>query len=348
MTKSPNEGAIFGICNPLLDISTNVDMAFLEKYNLKANSAILGDDEHLEIYDDINQKHLSEVEHTPGGSAQNALRTAAWILKQPNVATFMGCVGEDQNAQIMRQKCAEVGLNAVYQVDASKATGTCAVLITGKERSLVAHLAAANHFTVDHLENDHHWSYIEKAQIIYVSGFFFTVSPPSIMKLAKFALENNRDFAVNLSAPFLSQFFKEPIQAALPYVDDVFGNEDEAKAFSANILGKETNDIHEIARAIAQLPKLNANKKRTVVITQGGEPVVYTVGGDEIKELPVPRIDPAKIIDTNGAGDAFVGGWLAQYAKGASLEKCIDCGIWVSGVIIQRSGCTFPDEMTYE
>jgi len=35
---------------------------------------------------------------TLGGSAQNALRTASWILKQPNVATFMGCIGEDKNA----------------------------------------------------------------------------------------------------------------------------------------------------------------------------------------------------------------------------------------------------------
>ena len=43
-------------------------------------------------------------------------------------------------------------------------------------------------------------------------------------------------------------------------------------------------------------------------------------------------------MDTNGAGDAFVGGFLSQYVQGKSLEKCIDCGIWVSQLIIQRSG----------
>ena len=40
----------------------------------------------------------------------------------------------------------------------------------------------------------------------------------------------------------------------------------------------------------------------------------------------------------NGAGDAFVGGFLSQYVKGESLEKSIDCGVWASGLIIQRSG----------
>ena len=68
----------------------------------------------------------------------------------------------------------------------------------------------------------------------------------------------------------------------------------------------------------------------------------------EVKQIAVPKIEQEKIIDTNGAGDAFVGGFLAQYAKGENLEKCIDCGIWSSGLIIQRSGCTFPETMEYK
>ena len=64
--------------------------------------------------------------------------------------------------------------------------------------------------------------------------------------------------------------------------------------------------------------------------------------------MAVPKIDEEKIMDTNGAGDDFVGGFLAQYGKGESIEKCIDCGIWVSSLIIQRSGCTFPETMDYK
>lgn len=341
-----SEGIIFGACNPLLDISAHVKADLLKKYDLKANSAILGEDKHLQIYDDLKTESLSEIEYIPGGSAQNALRTASWILKYPNAATFMGCIGRDGNAEIMKNKAKEVGLNVAYQVNDSASTGTCAVLVTGNERSLVAHLGAANNFTVDHLDDPQNWSFVEKAKVHYISGFFFTVCPEAIMRIAKFSCENNRTFTINLSAPFLSQFFKDKIMDAFPYVDILFGNDDEARAFAKNVLNSDETNTGIIASQISNLPKAN-NKKRIVIITQGDKPVVLAIG-DEVKEIEVPKIDQEKIIDTNGAGDAFVGGFLAQYVKGESIEKCIDCGIWVSSLIIQRSGCTFPDTMDYK
>jgi adenosine kinase len=51
-----------------------------------------------------------------------------------------------------------------------------------------------------------------------------------------------------------------------------------------------------------------------------------------------------QIVDTNGAGDAFVGGFLAQLSKKKSIEECVKCGNWAATEIIQRSGCTFPDK----
>ncbi len=138
----------------------------------------------------------------------------------------MGCTGKDQNAEIMLNKAKEVGLNTAYQVDENTPTGTCAVLITGKERSLVAHLAAANNFNSSHLDKPENWSIVENAQVYYISGFFFTVSPESIQRIAKYSFENNRTVMMNLSAPFICQFFKDKVVEALPYVDVVFGNED--------------------------------------------------------------------------------------------------------------------------
>ncbi len=70
--------------------------------------------------------------------------------------------------------------------------------------------------------------------------------------------------------------------------------------------------------------------------------------GNAVSEYKVLKLDQEKIVDTNGAGDAFVGGFLAQYVKGEAIEKCVDCGIWSSALIIQRSGCTFPESMQYE
>jgi len=66
----------------------------------------------------------------------------------------------------------------------------------------------------------------------YLQGFFLTVSPPSIMAVAKHSLANKKTFMMNLSAPFISLFFKEPLMAAMPYIDIIFGNESEAEAFS--------------------------------------------------------------------------------------------------------------------
>ena len=43
------------------------------------------------------------------------------------------------------------GVDAVYLEDADAATGTCAVLVNDGERSLVANLAAANNYKIDHL-----------------------------------------------------------------------------------------------------------------------------------------------------------------------------------------------------
>jgi len=338
------EGLVLGLCNPLLDISTNVENSFLEKFDLKANAAILAEDEQMAKISGALDK--SKIEYIPGGSAQNTLRTLSWILKHPNVATFMGCTGSDKNAEIMKEKASEVGLNTCYQVDPKTPTGTCAVLITGKDRSLVAHLAAANNFNISHLDDPKNWSIVEKAQLYYISGFFFTVCPEAIQRIAKYSLENDRTLMLNLSAPFISQFFKDKVVEAFPYVDILFGNDDEAKTFGKHVLNLETENVEEIAKAISKMPK-NNDKKRIVIITQGPEPIIMATG-DEIKKIEVKKLDQDKIVDTNGAGDAFVGGFLAQYAKGESLEKCIDCGIWSSTLIIQRSGCTFPESMDYQ
>ena len=81
----------------------------------------------------------------------------------------MGCTGKDRNAEIMSRKAKEVGLNVVYQVKDCVPTGTCAVLITNNDRSLVAHLGAASHFTEGHLLEENNWQLIEKAKIFYIT-----------------------------------------------------------------------------------------------------------------------------------------------------------------------------------
>ena len=158
------------------------------------------------------------------------------------------------------------------------------------------------------------------------------------MELCKQAAVRNKPFILSLSAPFIPQFFKDPLDASAPYWDYVIGNETEAQAFADSHDIKST-DLKEIAKAMANLPKENQKRKRVAIVTQGTEPTLVAVQGeDTVKEYPVHDIGKDKINDTNGAGDAFAGGLVAGLVQGKSLDECVDMGQWLAMLSIQELG----------
>ncbi|EDQ84919.1 uncharacterized protein MONBRDRAFT_39088 [Monosiga brevicollis MX1] len=332
-----SKGVLLGMGNPLLDISAHVDEAMLAKYDLKSNLAILAEEKHLPIYQELVDNYA--VEYIAGGATQNSIRVAQWMLKEPKTTAFIGCVGKDDYAKQLETAAGGCHVDVNYMYDESATTGTCAVLVTGNERTLVANIAAANNYKAEHLEEKHIQELIDNARFFYISGFFLTVSPPSILRVAKHACEKEKIFSMNLAAPFINQFFKEPLLQALPYCDFVFGNESEAAAFAeANDLG--TTDVKEIALKIAGLPK-EGKRARVAVITQGPHPTIIATEG-KITEYGVDAVTADKIVDTNGAGDAFVGGFLSQLVQDKPIDECVRAGHWAAQLIIQRSGCTYP------
>ncbi|XP_031562897.1 adenosine kinase 2-like [Actinia tenebrosa] len=328
------EGLILGMGNPLLDISATVDHDVLKKYELEANNAILADEKHKPIYQDLVDNF--KVEYLPGGATQNSLRVAQWLLDTKKATSYMGCIGQDEFGKTLTKIMEDANVHVNYLSNPEVPTGTCAVCITGKNRSLVANLAAANHYTKDHLDIPENWALVEKADFFYIAGFFLTVSVDSIVAVGKHAAENNKMFMMNLSAPFLCQFFKEQMMKAMPYIDILFGNETEMRVFS-----KEhdfgTEDLKEIGKKIAALPKVNDKRQRIVVITHGKEPTIVVQNG-EVKEFPVIPIQDDDIIDTNGAGDAFVGGFISQLVQETHPDDCVRCGHWAANYIIKQSG----------
>ncbi|XP_030570040.1 adenosine kinase isoform X1 [Drosophila novamexicana] len=337
-SSNVREGILVGCGNPLLDISATVPMHFLERYGMKEDDAILAEERHMPIYRELAEDY--QAEYLAGGSVQNSLRIAQWIIGQPNVAVFFGCVGKDKFADILREKARAAGVDAHYQVSEDTPTGTCAVLITGTHRSLCANLAAANKFTIDHLEVPENRHRIENALYYYISGFFLTVNPPSIMRVAATAHAKQRPFLMNLSAPFISQYFMTPLLEVMPYVDIIFGNEAEAHAFATAQGWPADNDLREIGRRLVALDKLNSERPRIAILTQGCDPVLL-IQHDSVQEFPVTRLTVDEIVDTNGAGDAFVGGFLSQFVQGKSLDVCIRCGNYAAGHIIKNPGCTY-------
>ncbi|XP_069000886.1 adenosine kinase isoform X2 [Embiotoca jacksoni] len=334
--------ALFGMGNPLLDISAVVDKDLLDKYRLKPNDQILAEDKHKPLFEELVKTF--EVEYHAGGATQNSIKIAQWMIQEPHlVGTFFGCIGKDEFGKTLKLKAEEAHIDARYYEQEEEPTGSCAALITGDDRSLVANLAAANCYKKDkHLDLEENWKLVEKAKVFYIAGFFLTVSLESILKVAKHASENNKLFCLNLSAPFICEFFKENLQQVMPYVDVLFGNETEAATF-AKQQDFETEDIKEIAEKTRDLKKENAKRQRIVVFTQGKDRTVMAQS-DEVKTFPVLKIDPKDIVDTNGAGDAFVGGFLSQLVQEKSLEQCVEAGHYSANVIIRRTGCTFPEK----
>ena len=57
------------------------DEALLQKYGLKANDAILAEDKHMDLYEDLLQNHDAKL--IAGGSAQNTARGAQVCSLRP-------------------------------------------------------------------------------------------------------------------------------------------------------------------------------------------------------------------------------------------------------------------------
>nr|AYV89096.1 adenosine kinase 1-like [Tetranychus truncatus] len=336
------EGCIFGLGNPLLDLIAEVDEKFLEKYGLKADDAILYEDKHQGLEKDMLAQY--SVNYVAGGSVQNTMRITEWCLGfKPNICTFMGCIGKDEFGDRMQQEAIKDKLTCVYRIDENEKTGYCCVLISnnGKTRSLVAYLGAANHMKKEHLMEN--WSHVEKAKLLYVSGFHLTVCVPAILEVAQHAANfDDKKFLFNLSAPFICEFFKDALLSVLPYVDILFGNSTEALAL-ASALGWETTEISEIAKLIAKKEKKNSNKPRIVVITNAADPITVALSdSDKVTYYPVEPLSSEKIVDTNGAGDAFVAGFISQYISNESMEKCIKVASYAAQQIIQSEGAQYP------
>lgn len=234
-------------------------------------------------------------------------------------------------------------MHANFSKDNETPTGTCAVVVVGKERSLCANIAAAAKYPTKHLEDS--MAFLEKASFIYSTSFFITSNFEALIKIGKYCAENNKPFGYNLSAVFLLQFFKDQLMEALSYSDYIFANEDEADAFGT-AMGQEGADRTKVAEMLVKSPKVNSKRSRVAVITQGPLPVIVArlddKGEIEIKNYEVPVIESEKIVDTNGAGDAFVGAFIAKLLEEASFDESVDEGIKLSGLIVQRSGATFP------
>jgi adenosine kinase len=337
------EGIILGIGNPLLDISAHVSEDILKKYDLKMGNAILAEPKHLPLYEELVKNY--KVDYTAGGAAQNTIRAAQWMIQVPKATGYIGGVGNDDLGKKLKEAAESDGVTTHYLVTDKKPTGSCAVCVVQRERSLCANLGAAECYQKSHFESAEIQAVVKKAKFFYATGFVLTHSADTLVALGEHVASNNKQLLFNLAAPFIIEFFWDKVASVLPFVDIVICNEDEAEA-----LGKKQNwgnDLKEIAKKLAETPKKNTSRSRTVIFTRGAKETLVYTGGKSLSFIPL-KIPKEEIVDTNGAGDSFVGGFMSQYVQNKPLEVCIKAGHYCASEVIKRSGCTFPPKPQFK
>lgn len=133
--------------------------------------------------------------------------------------------------------------------------------------------------------------------------------------------------------------YRELPPELLARVDVLVVNQSEAGA----LVGRRVEGV-EAARAVAA--ECRRLGPRAVVVTLGAEGAVAAGDGLEL-HVPAP---PTEVVDTTGAGDAFVGALAARLAAGRPLEDAVRVGVRVGSATAAHLGATpqLPPELLAE
>lgn len=120
----------------------------------------------------------------------------------------------------------------------------------------------------------------------------------------------------------------QPLPAeVLAVCDPLVVNEAEASA----LVGWRVTDVSTAARAAAQLRAVS----RSVVITIGAEGA-YWADPSSCGHVPAPLV--REVVDTTGAGDAFVGALASCLARGDSLRAAVQVGVLAGSFAVRSPG----------
>ena len=119
----------------------------------------------------------------------------------------------------------------------------------------------------------------------------------------------------------------EDAKKAFPYVDYFIPNLQEAVE-----LTKE-NEKEKICEKLHSLGIKN-------VILKTGKEGCYLSTAEYNKQIPAFTVEKEKVIDTTGAGDAFVSGFITGLLDGIAIEECCLRGCAAGSLAVQTLGAT--------
>jgi sugar/nucleoside kinase (ribokinase family) len=291
----------------------------LRELNVAKGSMNLIDNEmRASVLQKIEQ---TELKMTTGGSVSNTSLAA----RRMNVPIgYIGKVGNDLYGDfyIEQLKSSGVDLHLIYEKAAS---GTAIAMITPDgERTFCTYLGAA----ADMQKKDLKESDFEGYTHFYAEGYL--VQNHELIETAlQIAKSRKLTTMIDLASFNVVEADRDFIKSLVEkYVDIVFANEEEARAFTGKPASEAVNEIAKVAK---------------IAVVKEGSKGSLVKQGDKLYKIPVyKKVDP---VDTTAAGDYYAAGFFYGMAHNADLERCARIGSLLSYYIIQIVGTKLPDEI---
>jgi len=303
---------ILGIGNALVDVMTLVEGDYiLREFNLPKGSMQLVDRKKSEGIKAATK--IFPRTWTSGGSAANTIHGLAMLGADTG---FIGSIGRDDTGDFFENDMKKAGVNTLL-IRRNSVTGTAIALITNdSERTFATHLGAAVELAAEDLKP----MLFDGYDILYLEGYLIN-NFPLIETSCKLARENNMLVALDLASYNVVEenlgSFKKIVKG---YVDILFANEQESKAFT----GLEPEKALDVLSGMS----------RTVILKAGAK-------GSWLKrddELIKVSAFPVNCIDTTGAGDLYAAGFLYGFSRDLNLETCGKLGSFMAGKVIEIVG----------
>ncbi|MCD6218803.1 carbohydrate kinase family protein [Candidatus Calescamantes bacterium] len=257
--------------------------------------------------------------HT-GGCAVNT----GVALNRLGVSTgIMGKVGNDGFGDFLLKVLKEEGLD-IRGVKIEKGCYTSSTMVIvdpDGERRFIHYIGANGKFGREDID----WEIISETQILHVAGAMLmpSLDGQPLAELMKKAKQMRKITSLD-TAGDVSPKSLPLIEDALPYVDYFLPSFEEAKMLSRE----------DKPETIAEFFLKRGVK---VIGIKMGERGCYTTDGEKEIKIPACKV---KVVDTTGAGDAFVGGFLVGVLENWDLEYTTRFANTVGAFCVQEIGAS--------